>query len=186
MTDSSRMEASLRARSDGTPKEDGWNDDRTASTGSPRSPSTDYSEYAEAVLWARGEGVIGSETALVVWELAVVNPREIDVVARPATDPNGKVPSVIASSTSDWTWPTSTMRPECRRWFAVAIRQATEYGTPGDLIEQALTKAQARGLLDKRGAARCCSPSTHGPSDDQAAIQPDAPQPVARRVVTSS
>ena len=37
-------------------------------------------EFHEAVLTARGEGVIAGDAALALWDLADVNPREIDVI----------------------------------------------------------------------------------------------------------
>jgi len=118
-------------------------------------PFDEYSEYAEAVLWTRGEGVIGSETALVLWELADVNPRKIDVVAPSGYRPKRQgaeryriIYERLGAADVDHVVNVTTVVP------AIAIRQATERGTPGDLIEQALTQAQARGLLDKRGAAR--------------------------------
>ena len=37
-------------------------------------------EYHEAVLVARGEGVVAGDAALALWGLADVNPREIEVV----------------------------------------------------------------------------------------------------------
>ena len=39
-------------------------------------PFNQYTELMEAVLWAKGRGLIAGESALLLWDLADVNPRK--------------------------------------------------------------------------------------------------------------
>lgn len=112
-------------------------------------------EYMEAVLWAKGRGVIGGEAALVLWDLADVNPRRIDVVVPKSYRPRrqgGDLYRVrrtdLAADEVDEVDGIPVVTP------AVAIRQAVRDGVAADLVEQAIRRAEARELIGRQTAAR--------------------------------
>lgn len=118
----------------------------------PISPAT---EYMEAVLWAKGRGVIGGEAALVLWDLADVNPRKIDLVVPKSYRPRrqgGELYRVrrvdLDAGDIDEVDGVPVVTP------AVAIRQAIDSGVPADLIEQAVRRAEARELIGRQTSAR--------------------------------
>jgi len=81
-------------------------------------------EYHEAVLAARGEGVVAGDAALALWGLTDVNPREIEVILPPAngfagpkTAGSGSARGVSTEtrSTRSTGFPCSPRRPPSRR-----------------------------------------------------------------------
>ncbi len=109
----------------------------------------------EAVLWAKGRGVIGGEAALVVWDLADVNPRRITVIVPMTYRPRrqgGELYRVrrmgLTPEEVDEVNAVPVVTP------AVAIRQATGDGVPADLVEQAIRRAEARELIGRQTSAR--------------------------------
>jgi len=118
-------------------------------------PIDAYTELMEAVLWAKGRGVIAAETAVGLWELADVNPRKIHLVVPPDYNPRGKGGERyhvhrhrLAATDQDEVHGVPVVTP------AVAIRQAIAQGLAGDLVEQAITRAQAREYIGTETAAR--------------------------------
>jgi len=118
-------------------------------------PIDAYTELMEAVLWAKGRGVIAGETALALWELADVNPRKIHLVVPPDYNPRGRGGERyqvqrrrLAAADQDEVHGVPTVTP------AVAIRQAIAHGLAGDLVEQAVTRAQAGEHIGVETAAR--------------------------------
>lgn len=118
----------------------------------PIEPAT---EYMEAVLWAKGRGVIGGEAALVVWDLADVNPRKIDLVVPTSYRPRrqgGELYRVrridLMPDDVDEVDGVPVVTP------AVAIRQTIDGGVPADLVEQAVRRAEARELIGRQTSAR--------------------------------
>lgn len=111
-------------------------------------PLTQHDEFHEAVLWANGVGVIGGEAALVLWDLADVNPRKIEIIVPPNYEPRRKGHEryktrrrKIADADIETVEniPVLTAR--------VAIADAVKAGIAGKLIEQAITNARARKLI---------------------------------------
>ena len=118
-------------------------------------PIDAYSEVMEAVLWAKGRGVIAGETALGLWDLADVNPRKIHLVVPPDYNPRGRGGERyrvrrrrLDTADRDDVAGVPTVIP------AVAIRQAITEGLAGDLVEQAIGRAQAREYIGTETAAR--------------------------------
>ncbi len=118
----------------------------------PIGPAT---EYMEAVLWAKGRGVIGGEAALAVWDLADVNPRRIDVVVPTSYRPRragGELYRVrrvnLTPDEVDEVDGVPVVTP------AVAIRQVINRGGPADVVEQAIRRAEARELIGHQTSAR--------------------------------
>lgn len=118
-------------------------------------PIGSATEYMEAVLWAKGRGVIGGEAALVVWDLADVNPRRIDVLVPTSYRPRrqgGELYRVrrvkLPPAEVDEVDGVPVVTP------AVAIRQAIDDGVPADLVEQAIRRAEARELIGRQTSAR--------------------------------
>jgi len=118
-------------------------------------PIDAYTELMEAVLWAKGRGVIAGETALALWDLADVNPRKIHLVVPPDYNPRGRGGERyqvqrrrLDAADQDEVQGVPTVTP------AIAIRQAIAHGLAGDLVEQAITRAQAREHIGTETAAR--------------------------------
>jgi predicted transcriptional regulator of viral defense system len=112
-------------------------------------------EYMEAVLWAKGRGVIGGEAALVLWDLADVNPRRIDLIVPKSYRPRrqgGDLYRVrradLAPDEVDEVDGVPVVTP------AVAIRHAVGDGVGADFVEQAIRRAEARELIGRQTAAR--------------------------------
>ena len=121
----------------------------------PTFPIDDHTELMEAVLWAKGRGVIAGETAIGLWELADVNGRKIHLVVPPGYRPkarggeNYKIHHRrLDPGDIDEVQGVPTVTP------AIAIRQAIAHGLAGDLVEQAIVRAQARELIGTETAAR--------------------------------
>ena len=112
-------------------------------------------EYHEAVLAARGEGVVAGDAALALWGLADVNPREIEVILpagqriRRANDHRFRLrqrrlhPDQIDSVEG-----IRVLAPQA------AIAEAIATGLEGKMVEQAIANARRRELIGELGAAR--------------------------------
>ena len=50
-------------------------------------PFNRFTEFMEAVLWAKGRALIAGESALLLWDLADVNPRKIHLAIAPEYRP---------------------------------------------------------------------------------------------------
>jgi predicted transcriptional regulator of viral defense system len=118
-------------------------------------PFDEYSESMEAVLWAKGRALVAGESALLLWDLADVNPRKIHLAIAPDYRPrrnDGQLYIVhhvrIADEDRDEAHGVAVVSP------ALAIRQAIDWGVPGDMIEQAVHRAEAREHIGKQTAAR--------------------------------
>jgi predicted transcriptional regulator of viral defense system len=118
-------------------------------------PVTEFDEYHEAVLWAGEDAAIGGEAALVLWELADVNPRRIEVVVPPGKRVRRRDAARFRLKTEklapvdiDFVEGIPVVRPE------VAIRQVIDQGTEGTLVEQAITNASRRNLFKPLAEAR--------------------------------
>lgn len=105
-------------------------------------------EYQEAVLWAKGRGVIAAESALALWELADVNPRRIDIAVPPEYNPRGQGRERYRVSrrllpTSDITLMDGIRVTTPRRSILDALRR----GLGRSLMRQAVQSAVDRGLI---------------------------------------
>lgn len=95
----------------------------------PTVPFDEYTELMEAVLWANGRGTIVGESALLLWDLADVNPRKIHIAVPPPYRPRRKDGDLyrvhqirLTDADLDETHGVPVVTP------AVAIRQAIELG----------------------------------------------------------
>lgn len=118
-------------------------------------PATANDEYHEAALWPNGMGVVAGEAALALWDLADVNPRKIDVVVPPTDNPRRKggeryrfARRQLAPNEIDEVDNIPVVTPER------AIRDAVKAGLANHLIEQAITTAARRDLIDQITEAR--------------------------------
>lgn len=118
-------------------------------------PFNQYTELIEAVLWAKGRGLIAGESALQLWDLADVNPRKIHLSVPPGYRPRragGELYAIhhglVADADRDEAHGVPVVSP------ALAVRQSIEWGVGGDMIEQAIRRAQAREQIGQRTAAR--------------------------------
>ena len=112
-------------------------------------------EYHEAVLAARGEGIVAGEAALALWDLADVNPREIEVIL-PAGQRVGRThdrrfrlrQQRLRPDQIDQVDGIPVLSPRA------AIEEAIANGLEGDMIEQAIANARRRELIGELAAAR--------------------------------
>jgi predicted transcriptional regulator of viral defense system len=118
-------------------------------------PVTANDEYHEAVLWLKRPGVIAGDAALALWDLADVNPRRIEVIVPPAYNPRRAgeqrykfVRRALAPGETGEVDNIPVVAPR------VAIRDAIKAGLAGHLIEQAITTARRRELIDPIAEAR--------------------------------
>lgn len=121
----------------------------------PQVPIDEHTELMEAVLWAKGRGTIAGETALLLWDFADVNPRKIHLTVPPKYRPRrqgGELYCVhhadLGPADRDEVDGVPVANPE------TAIRQAITYGVDGDLVAQAIRRAQAREFIGGLTAAR--------------------------------
>lgn len=112
-------------------------------------------EYHEAVLTARGEGVVAGDAALALWNLADVNPRQIEVVlpagqrVRRAHDRRFHLRQLrLDPDQIDQVDGIPVLTPRA------AIEQAITNGLEGAMIEQAITNARRRELISELTASR--------------------------------
>ena len=120
----------------------------------PTVPFDEYTELMEAVLWANGRGTIVGESALLLWDLADVNPRKIHIAVPPPYRPRRKDGDLyrvhqmhLTDADLDETHGVPVVTP------ALAIRQAIELGVPGDLVRQAIRRATAREYIGEQTAS---------------------------------
>lgn len=106
-------------------------------------------------LWAGEDAAIGGESALVLWELADVNPRPIELVVPPGQRVRRRDAARFRLKTErlapvdiDFVEGIPVVRPE------VTTRQVIDQGTEGNLVEQAITNASRRNLLKPLAEAR--------------------------------
>ncbi len=118
-------------------------------------PFNALSEPMEAVLWAKGRALIAGPSALVLWDLADVNPRRIHLAVPRSYRPRrtgGELYQVHQIRLDD------QVRDEVRGVpvvsAAVAITQSIEWGVAGDMIEQAVIQALAREHIASGTARR--------------------------------
>jgi predicted transcriptional regulator of viral defense system len=118
-------------------------------------PLDEHAEMMEAILWAKGRAFIAGESALLLWDLADVNPRKIHLAVSPEYRPrrsDGRLYVVhhvrVAEDDRYEVHGVPVVSP------ALAIRQAIDWGIPGDMIEQAVHRAEAREHIGKQTAAR--------------------------------
>jgi predicted transcriptional regulator of viral defense system len=112
-------------------------------------------EYQEAILVARGEGVVGGDAALALWELADVNPREIEVIL-PAGQRIRRVHDRrfrlrqrrLNPNQIDYVGGIPVLTPEA------ALREAIVNGLEGNMVDQAIANAQRREMISELVAAR--------------------------------
>lgn len=118
-------------------------------------PVSPRDEYQEAVLWAGDQAAVAGQAALDLWELADVNPRQIDVVVprgrRVRRKDTGRFRirhEDLSEQDIDFVDGIRVVTP------AVAIRQALEDGLEGTLVQQAISTARAKNLLNQLAEAR--------------------------------
>ncbi|MDZ4828309.1 MAG: type IV toxin-antitoxin system AbiEi family antitoxin domain-containing protein [Actinomycetota bacterium] len=118
-------------------------------------PATAHDEFHEAVLAANGVGVIAGEAALALWELADVNPRQIELVVPRTYTPRRRgherykfVRRNLDPADIDTVDNIPTLTPQ------LAIADAIKAGIAGELIEQAIANARARRLIGQVAEAR--------------------------------
>ncbi len=111
-------------------------------------PFNQYTELMEAVLWAKRRAVIAGESALLLWDLADVNPRKIHLAVPPDYRPRragGNLYQVhhvrVLDAERDEAHGVPVVSP------GLAIQQSIEWGVAGDMIEQAIRRGQARELI---------------------------------------
>lgn len=118
-------------------------------------PPGPMDEFQEAILATGGDGVIGGEAALALWDLADTNPREIDVIL--PTDKRVRRAPVkhvrirrrrLAAGDVDDVDGVPVLAPHA------AIAEAIQDGIEDGLIEQAITAARARKLIGPVAEAR--------------------------------
>jgi predicted transcriptional regulator of viral defense system len=112
-------------------------------------------EYHEAVFAAGGEGVVAGDAALALWNLADVNPREVEVVlpnrqrVRRAQDRRFRLRQWrLDPDQIDHVDGIPVLAPRA------AIGEAIDNGLEGNLVEQAIANARQRQLISELTAAR--------------------------------
>ncbi len=119
-------------------------------------PVTARDEFHEAVFWAGHGAVIAGEAALALWDLADVNPRQIEVAAgdgRPArrAQDNPRVRVLKFRVGRDEIDEVDNIPVVTAR---TAIAQTIRGGTDPGLIHQAIAAARGRQLIGETSAAR--------------------------------
>ena len=118
-------------------------------------PFGHYAEFMEAVLWAKGRGVVCGESALLLWELADVNPRKIHLALPSSYRPRrrgGELYVIHTVSLRDQD--VDEVRDVPVVAPSVAISEAIDWGVPGDLVAQALHRGFAREYIGASTADR--------------------------------
>lgn len=118
-------------------------------------PAGPHDEYHEAVFSARGEGVVAGDAALALWELADVNPREIEVIlpagqrVRRTHDHRYRLRQRrLNPDQIDQVDGIPVLTPQA------AVEEAITNGLEGNLVEQAIANARRRELIGELAAAR--------------------------------
>lgn len=118
-------------------------------------PHTAREELMRAVLWPAGRGVIARGTALMLWDLADVNPAKLDVAVPAPYRPRrkgGERYQVWVENFGphdiEYVDGIPVITPER------AIVQAARAGLPRRFVEQAIQNARRRGLFGKDTEAR--------------------------------
>ena len=118
-------------------------------------PFDEQTELMEAVLWAKGRGLIAGESGLLLWDLADVNPRKIHIALPPKYRPRragGDLYEIhhvlVEAADRDEVLGVPVVSA------VLAIRQSIDWGVAGDMIEQAIRRAQAREYIGTQTAAR--------------------------------
>jgi len=142
----------------------------------PLVPVTALDPYMEAVLWTRRRGVLSHETALDLYELSDVNPSAIHLTVPRNFRTRKDRPVTYRLHRDD-------LPPNERKWHEGlpivsaerAILGGIEQSLGWHLIDQAIEKARARGLITietaERLAARRNAPTDkdrHGRTGDEA------------------
>ena len=121
----------------------------------PGWPTSRFTEYRQAVLWAGRRAVVAGEAALDVWQLCDVNPRRIDLLADPGYRPRKAGGERYRISLKRFG---NDEAGDCQGVRVLspqaAIKDSIRKGVPGKLIVQAIETAQAKEYLTKREAAR--------------------------------
>lgn len=117
----------------------------------PVFPAGPLDQYFEMTLWPVGGGVLSHATALDLHGLCDVNPARIHVTVRSHHRTNRELPPVMllhrrTLAEGDITWHEGIPIVTPRK----AILDGIEQHLGGDLIDQAIETAQARGLLRRR------------------------------------
>ncbi len=140
-------------------------------------PAGPLDEYHEAVLTARGEGVVAGDAALALWGLADVNPREIDVIlpagqqVRKAHDHRFRIRQQrLRPDHIDQVDGIPVLTPQA------AIHQAIINGLEGNMVRQAITNAKGRELISELGAARLLVQLAERNSQVHSAATPTTPK----------
>jgi predicted transcriptional regulator of viral defense system len=112
-------------------------------------------EYHEATLAAGGEGVVAGEAALALWNLADVNPREIEVIlpnrqrVRREQDRRFRLRQRrLEPDQIDQVDGIPVLAPR------TAIEESIANGLEGNMVEQAIKNARQRQLISELTAAR--------------------------------
>ncbi len=118
----------------------------------PRRPRD---EFMEATLWPDGKGVVSHESALVLWELADVNPSRIHVTVPPPYRPRKRGGDrykvwtrELARGDVDYVNEIPTVTPER------AIVDAAQAGLQRRFVEQAILTARNRQLFGRETEMR--------------------------------
>ena len=112
-------------------------------------------EYHEAILSAGGEGVVAGDAALALWDLADVNPREIEVIlpnrqrVRRQQDHRFRLRQRrLEPDQIDQVDGIAVLAPRS------AIEESITNGLEGTMVEQAIKNARQRQLISELTAAR--------------------------------
>lgn len=118
-------------------------------------PRTAHDELMRAALWPAGRGVIARDTALMLWDLADVNPTKIDIAVPAPYRPRRRGGDryrvwveELDPHDIDYVDGIPVVTPER------AIVQAARSGLPRRFVEQAIQNARRRGLFGKETEAR--------------------------------
>jgi predicted transcriptional regulator of viral defense system len=118
-------------------------------------PRDDLDEFARAVAWPDGRGVLGHETALDLHELCDVNPDHIDITVPRAYRTHRAVPARYRLHRRDlddkdltWIGSVPIVTP------ARAIADGLELGLRPTLIDQAIDTAARQALITTEQEAR--------------------------------
>ena len=118
-------------------------------------PFGQYAEFMEAVLWAKGRAVVCGESALLLWDLADVNPRKIHLAVPSSYRPRrrrGELYVIHALSLRDDEVDEVRGVPVVSP--SVAVSEAIDWGVPGDLVAQAIHRGVAREHIGASTADR--------------------------------